>query len=232
VLDVRVLWSEADAPASTDDLLDGPERARMAALRAPADRDGFRSAHLLARVAVGRLMAVAPSSVQMRQRCGRCGGPHGRPVAAVPGRARAGVSLSRAGALVVAAAAFAAIGVDHEPCGAADPAVAAVALARRERRQLNRLSPARQADGLLRWWVRKEAVLKMTGHGLLVDPSHLEISAPDEEPRLVAWAGPGPRPEVELADLALDGTVAAVAVGTTRPLRVHLERVALNDVGW
>jgi 4'-phosphopantetheinyl transferase len=72
----------------------------------------------------------------------------------------------------------------------------------------------------------------MTGHGLLVDPSDLEVSSPDQPPRLVAWHGPGPRPLAELADLAVDGTVAALAVGTTRPPEVHLERIVLSDVQW
>jgi 4'-phosphopantetheinyl transferase len=104
-----------------------------------------------------------------------------------------------------------------------------VALTERERMQLFQRPTTEQRDALLRWWVRKEAVLKMTGHGLLVDPSHLEVSPPDEPPRLLAWEGPGRHPQVELADLEVDGAVAALAVGTRRPLRVHLEHVSLSD---
>ena len=67
----------------------------------------------------------------------------------------------------------------------------------------------------------------MTGHGLLVDPSHLEVSPPDEPPRLLAWHGPGRRPRVELADLDVDGAVAAVAVGTPpRPAGAARARLA------
>jgi 4'-phosphopantetheinyl transferase len=232
VLDVLVLWSAADAPPATDELLTDPERSRLQSLRTSAAEDRFRSAHLLARVVVGRLMEVEPSSVQLRQRCPRCGGPHGRPIVGVPGRPRVGMSLSGAGGVVLAAAAFAEIGVDHEPCGAGDVTVAAVALTERERMQLAQRPTTAQPDALLRWWVRKEALLKMTGHGLLVEPSRLEISPPDEPPRLLIWNGPGPRPQVELADLDVDGAVAAVAVGTHRPLRVRLEHVSLSADLW
>ena len=232
VLDVRVLWSEADAPAAADRLLTDPERARLQELRRPADQDRFRSAHLLARMVVGRVLGVTPASVGLRQRCTACGGPHGRPVASVPGRAPAGVSVSGAGGVVLAAAAFAEVGVDHEPCGSGDLAVAEVALAARERVQLAARPATARGDALLRWWVRKEAVLKMTGHGLLVDPSRLEVSAPDEPPRLLDWDGPGERPRVQLADLDLPGAVAAVAVGTRRALRVQIEHVSLRDEAW
>lgn len=227
-----VLWSTGDAPTSADELLTDSERARLRELRTPTDQDRFRSAHLLARVVVGRFMEVEPSSIRLQQRCPRCGGPHGRPVASVAGRPPAGVSLSGAGGVVLAAAAFAEIGVDHETYGTGHLTVSEVALTEHERLQLARRPAAQQGDALLRWWVRKEAVLKMTGHGLLVDPSHLEVSSPDEPPRLLAWHGPGRRPRVELADLDVDGAVAAVAVGTRRALRVQLEHVSLSDGAW
>lgn len=229
VLDVLVLWSTADAPPATDELLTDSERSRLRSLRGSTAEDRFRSAHLLARLVVGRLLEVGPSSVRLRQRCPRCGEPHGRPIVDEPGRPRAGVSLSAAGGVVLAAAAFAEIGVDHEPRGAGDLTVADVALTERERMQLAQRPTTDQRDALLRWWVRKEAVLKMTGHGLLVDPSRLEVSPPDEPPRLLTWEGPGRRPQVELADLEVDGAVAALAVGTRRPLRVRLEHVSLSD---
>jgi 4'-phosphopantetheinyl transferase len=150
----------------------------------------------------------------------------------VPGQAPAGLSLSGAAGLVLAAAAVAEIGVDHEPRGVVRPGVADVALTHRERAELARLPAAEQGDAVLRWWVRKEAVLKLTGHGLSVDPAHLEVTAPDEPPRLLAWGGPSTMPVVTLADVELAGMVAAVAVGTDRPLRLSVEEVALSDPPW
>jgi 4'-phosphopantetheinyl transferase len=144
------------------------------------------------------------------------------------GDARIGVSMAGAGGVVVVAAASVAIGVDHEPRGAAHRAVADVALTESERTQLAELPVDDQPDGLLRWWVRKEAVLKMTGHGLLADPSRLSVSPPDAPPRLLRWDGPGPRPVAQMADLDIDGFVAALAVRTHEPLRVGLEPASFS----
>lgn len=205
------------------------ERARLRAFRRPGDQDLFRSGHLLGRVLVGRMLEVDPSSVQLLQRCEWCGGPHGCPIVRVPGRAVPRVSLSRAGGVVLSAAAFADLGVDHEPYGAAPPGVADVALAEVERAQLAQRPATEQSAALLRWWVRKEAVLKLTGHGLLVEPSSVVISAPHQPARLLGWDGPGRRPSVQIADLDIQGAEAAVAVRTRRPLRVHIDHVSLSD---
>jgi 4'-phosphopantetheinyl transferase len=107
-----------------------------------------------------------------------------------------------------------------------------VALADTERAQLALLPIAERGDAVLRWWVRKEAVLKMTGHGLLIDPSLIVVSTPSEPPQLVAWHGPGRRPQVQLADLELDGAAAAVAARTRSMLRVHLARISLSQLAW
>ena len=229
---MQVLWSVADAPSATDRLLTDPERQRLHAHVRSSDRDGFLSAHLLVRILVARVMDVDPAAVDLLQRCSRCGGPHGPPVARVAGQDAPRVSLSRSGRVVTAASAYAPIGVDHEPRGAGRVAVAEVALTPREQAHLVQLPTTDQPDALLRWWVRKEALLKMTGLGLAIDPSLIEVSAPDAPPGLVGWTAPGPRPRAELADLDLDGAVGAVAVQTEDVLRVQVERCSLRSPGW
>ena len=219
----------ADAPPTADRLLTDPERQRLHTLARSSDQVGFRSAHLLARIVVAGIMDVDPAAVDLLQQCSRCGGPHGPPMARVAGHAAPWVSLSRSGRVVAAAAAYAPIGVDHEPRGGGDPAVAEVALTPREQGHLVQLPTTEQPDALLRWWVRKEALLKMTGLGLDVDPSLIEVSAPHEPPSLLGWNGPGPRPCAELADLDLGGSVGAVAVQTRDSLRVHVERRSLSS---
>lgn len=74
--------------------------------------------------------------------------------------------------------------------------------------------------GADRRWVRTEAVLKATGHGLEVDPSLVGVSAPGDPPRLLSWQGPGRRPRLRIVDLdPCDGYVGALAVRSWR-LRV------------
>lgn len=157
---VVVRWATTAVPESALALLTDAERARWAALRSPGDRARLLAAHVLGRVLVAEQLGVGPADVSLRQTCGRCGGPHGRPVAQVATPARPPhLSLAHAGDLVVAAVSSTELGVDAEPSDQ-DPsaldAIAATALDAGER--LPR-------DGLLRWWVATEALAKARGTG-------------------------------------------------------------------
>ena len=78
-----------------------------------------------------------------------------------------------------------------------------------------------------RMWARKEAILKATGHGLVVDPSQVVVSSPAAPAALVEWKAeehpPGPT-QVSDIDLGRDDHRAAVAVLTSRPITVRVQR--------
>ena len=72
-------------------------------------------------------------------------------------------------------------------------------------------------------WARKEAVLKATGHGLVVDPAEVLVSGPLNPPALVGWQAEEPRPAaITIADveLASEDHRAAVAVLTDEPVEI------------
>lgn len=149
--------------------------------------------------------------------CPACGSPeHGRPVLCVDGEPGRGpsVSVSRAGRLTVVAVSGAGpVGVDVEADRAADfPGFDRVALHPREHSTAD--------DTVV--WVRKESVLKATGHGLRVEPSRLRVTAADEPPALVEWDGPGAPPTAWMYDVeTAPGHVAAVTVlAPRRPVLV------------
>jgi 4'-phosphopantetheinyl transferase len=134
------------------------------------------------------------------RRCSRCGGGgHGQPY--VEGDT-VHVSLGRAPGLVVAAVSSAGpVGVDVEQAGAAGfPGFEAVAV-----------HPDEASAEPTATWVRKEALLKATGWGLVVDPRTVLL---DDAPSLVDWDERLPAPHrCRLYDLPLtDGYVGAVAV--------------------
>lgn len=136
---------------------------------------------------------------------------HGRPVLSAEGEPGRGpfVSLSRAGRLtVVAVCELGPVGVDVEADEAADfPGFDRVALHPGEH----------STTGNTVVWVRKESVLKATGHGLRVEPSHVWVSAPDEAAALVEWNGPGGLPTTWMYDVTTaPGHVAAVTVLAAR----------------
>lgn len=148
---------EAGAPG--EGLLSVPERDRMARLQRSADRDDFLAAHLLVRVCAARVLGVAPGAVSIVQRCGTCGGPHGRPE--VAGHPDVGVSLAHSRGVVAAAAGTVPVGVDVEAFPPADgltPGDLSAALTPAERAAIEAAADPRRA--VLLAWARKEACLK------------------------------------------------------------------------
>ena len=72
----------------------------------------------------------------------------------------------------------------------------------------------------LRYWTRKEAIVKANGDGLRAVAPDIHVSAPDDSPQLLAWRG-RTRPDCTLVDLDLpDGYVGALAVLTRRLVEV------------
>lgn len=175
-----VRWAKVDAldPDLVPEWLTPAERGRHRSLRQPVDRRQFVGTRQLLRDTLIELLGGTADDVVLHQQCDRCGGAHGRPTIRIAGRPGPHVSTTHAGGLVAVAIASNPVGVDLEPVGEA---------------------------GDLVTWVRTEAVLKATGHGLDIDPRLVGISDPDAAPRLEAWNGPGRRPAVTLTDLDLGG---------------------------
>lgn len=173
------------------------------------------------RVALAAVLAevAGVSAAVLKQRCAHCGGPHGRPVPVSPAACRGWmVSLSRAGASVAMAIANGpSVGIDAESSARfAQHDVDAVAFSAAEIAALRGLSPGTAARARASLWTAKEAVLKLTGQGLRVDPRELTVSlAADGSPlALQAWdAAPFALPSLRLLPIpAGPGLVCTVAV--------------------
>lgn len=130
--------------------------------------------------------------VRVVRACRMCGSDrHGQPrVIAPDGAGPLQVSVSRSGGRAVVAVTDAGpVGVDVEA-----------------------LPQSSSLD--LRTWVRKESLVKATGHGLMINPDLIDVGPPDADPALRAWPGPEPlMTEAWILDLeSPPGFVAAVTV--------------------
>ena len=160
--------------------------------RAPLpETDRALLAAVVAQVCDADLAAVA-----VEQRCERCGGAHGRPRVLRP--LGTFVSLSRAADTVAVAVSVAGpIGVDIESVSAVGRAgFDDVAFNTGERAALAALPVGARDRVRARLWACKEALLKLSGEGLTVDPQELTVAWVEAgasvlltAPQLLDWPG-------------------------------------------
>jgi 4'-phosphopantetheinyl transferase len=208
-------------------LLSDDERRRWAQSRSTEDRARYLAAHALARIVLAGRVGVAPESLQFTNECERCGRPHGRPrlLGANP---PVHISLAHSGRRVaIAVASRSPVGIDVEEVTTNREILPLIheALSTREREAMALVACSARTRAFLRYWTRKEAILKATGHGLAIAPNLVTVSAHDAPAALVAWdAEDKPDAGVSLRDLELGpehvGCVAALG---------DIGRVATHD---
>ena len=207
------------------DVLDTHERERAARR---SDPHPFITAHALLRRLVADETGVDRRAIIFERRCATCGTDrHGKPH--VVGMRDVHVSVSYGERMAVAAVtSLGEVGVDVEDLESADfDGFNSVTLDPSEVDQLANLRGDALLGARAQLWSRKEAILKATGHGLVVDPSQVVVSAHDAPAELLEWKAPQHLPgsmRVSDLDLGHDEHRAAVAVLTTQPLTVRLQR--------
>lgn len=178
-------------------------------------------AESLLRQEIAAAYGSSADDVGLTRLCPSCGSTdHGKPVVTGPALDALQVSLSRCEDLVVVAFTIVgAIGVDVERADAASfNGFDAVALHPEE-------SASTVRDRAITW-VRKESLLKALGHGLVVDPTSMQLSEPGAPPALIGWSSTAPKPKgVWMEDLVLDEEHVAALTVLGNPEAVRLREV-------
>lgn len=175
------VWRDAER------LLDGVELARGKAM-SPASGRMFLAGRVAQRVFAGEMLSLPAADLTVAYSCLQCGtGPgtgHGRPGYSYRGApVPLALSLSRAGgwtllAAVVDASPGTRLGADIEdPSRTGFDGFDGLALTPAERRNLRNVTLELLPAARARLWARKEAWLKMTGDGLRIAPSTVDVSA-------------------------------------------------------
>lgn len=219
----RRVSTDAEVLARLREVLDDDECRRAGRRTHPA---AYITAHALLRAVAGEWTGQGPGDVAFDRACATCGShAHGKPV--LRGHEDVFVSLSYAGELAVVAVTGAGeTGVDVEQLveegfeGFED-----VTLAQDERAGFADVPLDVLAAARAQVWARKESILKASGHGLVVDPREVVVTAPSDRAALVQWRGDTPlSAPVQLHDVPLpdSGYAAAVAVLTDDPVVVNV----------
>lgn len=203
-------------------VLDSGERFRAGRR---ADPDPFVTAHATVRRLLGEVTGDDPARLAFVRRCATCGSDrHGKPA---PVGLDLHISLSYDDHWVLAALSpQAELGVDVESHAATDfDGFGRVFLGDGEHGGMQGLSGDALLRARSRLLSRKEAVLKASGHGLVIDPTSLTVSHADAPPVLLGWSAAQERPEpLTLLDLEPPAPThaAALAVLTDDAVEVSL----------
>lgn len=173
------LWAAPTADAATRlAVLNPDERAGAERFRVAHAKDAFVASRAAQRLVLGRYLGCPPEAVAIARDCQHCGKKHGRPY--VTG-APVDFSVSHsAGWLLLAVVAAGLVGVDLEQVSQnrAVDELANRVLGPAEQNEFLRL-PRDQRAGWFIWaWTRKEATLKLTGHGLAGPLDKLDVIGP------------------------------------------------------
>jgi hypothetical protein len=161
------------------------------------------------RHALARELGIGVGDVQIDRTCLRCGHPtHGRPRLVTEHEASLWFSTASTGGLVaVAIARHGIVGVDIEHVRPVSAEMIDMACSERERSRLSACSRAERDREFVKLWVRKEAVLKAHGTGLV-----MRAGSGPAAPMVRPLRDVLQDPKLHVTDLRVpDGVVAAVA---------------------
>lgn len=218
---LEVWWTRlTDVRYDLTNLLNQTELTRLGNYQRHIDRMRFLGGVGMARLVAGNIMEIPPMAVQLDRRCRFCGGPHGKPRIV---DSDIGLSVTHSGLVVgLAVSRSQSVGLDVESVRSTHN----IAAFRREFLSTEELARPRNSSALseqfdlIRYWVRKEAVVKATGDGIAVGLPKLTVTGPACPPALIRWPK-RPLIRVSLYDLdPLPDHAASLAVLGDAPNRV------------
>jgi 4'-phosphopantetheinyl transferase len=213
----QVWWARRTAASRPLlDILDARERERWSRFMREEDKGLYLVAHATLRLVLAAHSGAVAPAIRFSTICRFCGATHGKP-RLEDGAGALEFSLSHSGLYAVVAVCRAVpLGIDVEQVKPERDRTRLIegVLSDVERRAIEALPAEQQGLAFLRYWTRKEAMLKATGHGLAVPLKSVTVSAHDAAPALLSWAAePALEAPAQLLDLAApSGHLAALAL--------------------
>lgn len=217
------IWAASPTQFTSTHRLSATEQARLARFARPHDRATFVTAANLLRLLAGHHLGVPAADVPVTRICPTCPHAHGKP--RMPGT---GLEVSIAhtcGKVLLALTRVAQVGVDIEHL---DPNLTPDQLPTKVLNPAERLptEPADRTRAFLRYWTRKESVVKASGIGLR-SPLPDVIVTPHDLPARILRFQHTFLPPINIHDLEMGADyLAAVSVLTPGPVEVTIHHLA------
>jgi 4'-phosphopantetheinyl transferase len=205
------VWSVSVRARPGWEALLAPEEAARAERIAPGGRrDLFVTSRAAQRLVAVRYTGGAARLVRVDRTCERCGADHGRPRVVGAGYDYSVAHTRRRVLIGVVARGRVGIDLDTAPAPVLPAGLVARTATPGERAALSRLPPGERPEAFSRLWSRKEAAVKLTGHGLAARLDRIgvrgRLALPEGDP-----AEDWPAYRVHLLDVSVQGHVAAIA---------------------
>lgn len=212
---VKIWWAKVHyVRPGLAQLLNPVEQQRHSAFRQRSDADRFLLGVAITRIVAGHELGLRPGEVTLDRRCLTCGKPHGKVEIADSGLH---ISITHSGQLVgVAFSRNGPVGLDVEQLvGRPDHSdLIDNVLSPIEADSFANVDLSATQEAFLRYWVRKEALVKATGDGISSGLASITVTSYDQSPSLLSWAE---RPELPTRTVMYDtdpqhGYISALAI--------------------
>jgi 4'-phosphopantetheinyl transferase len=205
------LWSvSVRARPDWEVLLTPDEAARAGEIPEGGRRNLFVTSRAAQRLIAGRYTGRPTRQVRIQRTCDRCGAGHGRPRVVGAGYDYSVTHTRRRVLIGVVAQGLVGIDLDTLPDSGVSEGLIDRTVTPDERAALSRLPAVERMEAFARLWSRKEAAVKLTGHGLSARLDRIgvrgDLALPQGNP-----AEDWPSFQVHLLDVLVEGHAAAIA---------------------
>lgn len=219
------VWHVATGEVGDESILSPTERARLHRFKRRSDRLRFITAATLLRTVASHHIGVPPAQLEVSRNCPTCPRPHGKP--RLPTTSLEVSVAHSCDRVVLAVTLMGPVGVDLERLSP-EIDIDRIALSILDPSEVMPESAHLKQAAFLRYWTRKEAVVKAIGTGLRV-PLRDVVVTPHDQPARLLRLRQASFPRVILEDVHIDGDyLASVAVQTSEACDVTIHTPTKN----
>lgn len=202
----HIWWAKLDTYGKNCNNLSEEELQRIRRLRFKKDQDNAVVTFTFLRDILALYTADSPKNIKINRDCKTCGEPHGKPYLTGKNQ-KIKFNVSHTCKYVVIGVSLDEIGIDIENLNQhKDFDFLLNTLSDNEKKTITK---ANKTMALLKYWTRKESVVKALGIGLNIDLTRLEVSDWDKQPYIINFPDK-PQFQHQMVDFQIEDMIGSV----------------------